>query len=98
MATMFQERTFGMQVLQERGANNQILPIDRRSELTELERFGLSLGRFSLKLLLVAMVSLGFLYTASFILATVDGTIFKAMALTIWSCGFVPVSCYLWNS
>ena len=98
MATLFQERTFGMQILQERVSSNSVYGTHRQAEVTELERLLLSAGRFTLKLLLVTMVSLGFLYTASFILATVSGVLFKAMALTIWSCGFVPVSCYLWNT
>ena len=98
MATMVRERTFGMQVLQEQTVGGNMLRVGRQPEATRLERFVRSASHFLLKLLLVTMVSLGFLYTASFILATTNGVLFKAMTLTIWSCGFVPVSCYLWNS
>lgn len=50
------------------------------------------------KLSLIALISIVFLYFASTILSTSVGLPIKAIALGLWSCGFVPVSHYLWNS
>lgn len=55
-------------------------------------------GQLLIKTLLIALVSIGFLYCASAILATTTSILFKSAALGMWACGFVPVSYYLWNS
>lgn len=49
------------------------------------------------KVLLIGLVSIGFLFCASAILAASVGIAPKVVALAAWACGFVPISHHLWN-
>lgn len=69
----------------------------RPALLQEVTPYLYLLYRFVLKVVLVFLVSVGFLACASYILASPAGMVVKLVALMAWACGFVPVSYMLWN-
>ncbi|MBV7338223.1 hypothetical protein KFU94_60360 [Chloroflexi bacterium TSY] len=100
MAVTYHQRTFHQTVLQpssQTTRNHKLLHPETLIE-TPFQRTTRLLGSFLLKTLLVGLVSIGFLYCASLILAAPTGLLPKLIALMAWSCGFVPVTCYLWQS
>jgi|GEM_PF-2069971 len=50
------------------------------------------------KALLIGVMSIGFVYCASMLVGSSNSVLLKILGLSAWSCGFVPLTYYLWNS
>lgn len=55
-------------------------------------------SQFIFKAILIGLMSIGFLYCTSAIVGSSTSVLLKILGLSIWSCGFVPLTYYLWNS
>ena len=68
-----------------------------KSETTTLHSIAF-VSQFLFKALLICLVSIGFVYCASTIVGSSNSVLLKVIGLSAWSCGFVPLTYYLWNS
>lgn len=55
-------------------------------------------SQLALRILLIAVMSIGVVYCASTIVGSSTNLFFKLVGLLAWACGFVPLVYYLWHS
>lgn len=55
-------------------------------------------SQLALRILLIAVMSIGVVYCASAVVGSSTNLFFKLVGLLAWACGFVPLVYYLWHS